>query len=992
MMCVAAVTHVTAADIYRLVDDASTLAAGDKLIIAATQTSGSTALGTTQNSNNRAAVAVTIAENAITDPGADIEIVTLEKSGLADYPWKLKVADGYLYSASSSKNYLRTNASIPTNPEGYYADITIAGGVTKIAMNRGTYQIQKNKQDPTFSCYKGTQDNVQLYRLDENPSSVATPVIEMVEQGEGFAVTMSCSTEGAEIHYTTDETVPTAESATYTAPLECWEVTTYKAVAVKDGEVSSVATFTANPPYILDGFANLYDFMEGMVANQKVPVIVKSDITTLRQVGDYLFVRAGSGFMASYMLVYGKTGKTLNSGDTFNRLEGNFTVYFDQPEITEPAIVGDVTPGTAVEPELLYDLTEVSRMNLNHYVKVQNVAITGVSGRNATITDLDGNECALYNRFEIELDNAAKCDIIGFVTINNGKMQIWPAEIAVSPDAVEAPAIEMVEQGEGFAIAMTCATEGAEIRYTTDGTVPTAESTLYTAPVECWEVTTFKAVAVKDGQLSVVTTFEANPPYVLDGFANLYDFMEMLEPEQSVPVVVKSQIKAIYQNGSYLFATAGSGYMASYMMLYGNTGKTFSNGDTFDRVEGNFKLDYGQPQIAEALIIGEVTPGEAVEPTLLNDLTEVAQYNLNHYVVIENVAISAVSQKYGELTDADGNKCIVFNKFALDMKDADGCAITGFVTRSDDTMQIWPIEITYPAEKPSPGLAWIDENGDTVTEVVYVIDGDAAQQWLPEPSGMLEGELTLTSSNPEVAAINDYMGFDVLATGETTITLSVAETEMYAAESASFLLKVITKADAANITSTIDFSAETNNVQFKAAAKEATFESTDGQFLFKATAAVGEGGNTYPTVNKGQLRFYGSSANTLTIAAPTGYKFKEVSFNFDPNGQSWLPTVNGIGCEAKAATSRAAAVDCGATLPTAADEVVIGCGGTSKSIYLNTITFVLTEAASGIESVEAEGADSEAEYYNLQGVRVTNPAAGLYIRRQGGKATKVVIR
>lgn len=46
--------------------------------------------------------------------------------------------------------------------------------------------------------------------------------------------------------------------------------------------------------------------------------------------------------------------------------------------------------------------------------------------------------------------------------------------------------------------------------------------------------------------------------------------------------------------------------------------------------------------------------------------------------------------------------------------------------------------------------------------------------------------------------------------------------------------------------------------------------------------------------------------------------------------------------------------------------------------------------SSGIE--EAISDDTEdAEYYNLQGVRVVNPSSGLYIKRQGGKTTKVVL-
>lgn len=46
----------------------------------------------------------------------------------------------------------------------------------------------------------------------------------------------------------------------------------------------------------------------------------------------------------------------------------------------------------------------------------------------------------------------------------------------------------------------------------------------------------------------------------------------------------------------------------------------------------------------------------------------------------------------------------------------------------------------------------------------------------------------------------------------------------------------------------------------------------------------------------------------------------------------------------------------------------------------------------GIEAIEAETGAAEVEWFNLQGVRVENPAAGLYIRRQGNKVEKVVVK
>jgi hypothetical protein len=60
----------------------------------------------------------------------------------------------------------------------------------------------------------------------------------------------------------------------------------------------------------------------------------------------------------------------------------------------------------------------------------------------------------------------------------------------------------------------------------------------------------------------------------------------------------------------------------------------------------------------------------------------------------------------------------------------------------------------------------------------------------------------------------------------------------------------------------------------------------------------------------------------------------------------------------------------------------------------NGFAVFATTSTTGVESVAVE-ADENApvEYYNINGVRISEPtAAGLYIKRQGNKATKVVVK
>lgn len=72
------------------------------------------------------------------------------------------------------------------------------------------------------------EQNALLAQIAKNQlKTVATPAISCTSN----KVTITCSTSGAAIYYTTDGTEPTKESTAYSAPVDITVTTTFKAIA-----------------------------------------------------------------------------------------------------------------------------------------------------------------------------------------------------------------------------------------------------------------------------------------------------------------------------------------------------------------------------------------------------------------------------------------------------------------------------------------------------------------------------------------------------------------------------------------------------------------------------------------------------------------------------------------------------------------------------------------------------------------------------------------
>lgn len=143
-----------------LVTDVSDLQAGDKVIIVAKDYDR--AMGTTQNSNNRNAVVITknTANNTctITDNVQQLTIQQGKSTGL----YAFHTGNGYLYAASSSANYLRTESTLTKNSSW---KISIASDGTATIVAQGEYSrnnIRYNQSDNIFSSYESTSTGTRM--------------------------------------------------------------------------------------------------------------------------------------------------------------------------------------------------------------------------------------------------------------------------------------------------------------------------------------------------------------------------------------------------------------------------------------------------------------------------------------------------------------------------------------------------------------------------------------------------------------------------------------------------------------------------------------------------------------------------------------------------------------------------------------------------------------------------------------------------------------
>jgi len=358
--------------------------------------------------------------------------------------------------------------SLVASKEGYTSSdgtsVTVSAGSNfNIGSPLSLSVIPKEVAAPTFSPSTGTFNTDQL-------------------------VTIYDATLGASIYYTLDGTAPTTSSAVYGAPIPVagnGTVATIKAIAAKSGMTTSASvqgTYTINynavsPPqfspstgtFNTDQLVTISDGTPGATIYYSIATggAAPPDPTAASTAYTGPIPVAGNGTVATITAIAAKAGMTTSA-------VGQSTYTINYSAVSSPQFspstgtfntdqlvsIYDATPGATI-----YYTTDGTTPGTSSAIYSAPIPVVG-NGTMATITAI-----------------AAKAGMTTSAMAQSTISIVYGGAINLGPAATPTFSPAGGTYTRNQSVSLSCATAGASIYYTTDGTDPTWASTPYPGPI-----------------------------------------------------------------------------------------------------------------------------------------------------------------------------------------------------------------------------------------------------------------------------------------------------------------------------------------------------------------------------------------------------------------------------------------------------------------------------------------------------------------------------
>ncbi len=380
-------------------------------------------------------------------------------------------------------------------------------------------------------------------------------------------------------------------------------------------------------------------------------------------------------------------------------------------------------------------------------------------------------------------------------------------------------------------VSMSCETEGASIYYTTDGTDPTANSTLYSAPFTITEACTVKAVAIKDGASSAV---ESKDFAVVTGVATVAEYKALAD---NTAFVFTGKVVATGQSGNYLYAQDETGGM----YIFGATGQTYSMGKVIPAGWAGTKVTYSGAIEATTLSNFAASTEEATVTPVEISISDLANH-MFEYVVVKDATVNTTLKKVIVGTDS----LTYYDRFKAT-----------FPTDLTVTYDVYGVASYYAGNQLLPISFVATETPDepTVTTVATLAEYAALAD---DTEFTFTGEIVATGQNGKYLYAQDETG-GILIYGSVGQTYTMGDVIP-----ANWTGKKVTYNGAPELTNPANFQASTTTAEVTAVEVAPTAVSTQ---LFKyvviSNATIDSENSKIVTTENGEVAYYNRFKVTL---------------------------------------------------------------------------------------------------------------------------------
>ena len=387
-------------------------------------------------------------------------------------------------TATPATIYYTTNGSTPTTSSPVYSGpitvsttealkaIAVASGSSASAPGSATYTINLPSATPAFSPAGGTYTSAQSVTI-----STATP---------------------ATIHYTTNGSTPTTSSPVYSGPMMVSTSETVKAIAVASGSSASApvsATYTINLPSAAPAFSpagGTYTSAQSVTISTATPATIYytangSTPTTSSPVYSGPITVSATETLRAIAVASGSSASAAVSA----------TYTISKPEAAAPSPAFSPAGGT--------------------YSTAQNVRISDSLHKATIYYTTNGSIPTTSSPVYSGVITVSTTETLRAITVANGYSNSAPASASytITPPAsaptfslapgtypsAQKVAISATTPSSTFtgAALTTNTTTSVTIHYTTNGTIPTTSSPVYTEPITVSASETVMAIAVANG-------------------------------------------------------------------------------------------------------------------------------------------------------------------------------------------------------------------------------------------------------------------------------------------------------------------------------------------------------------------------------------------------------------------------------------------------------------------------------------------------------------